>query len=205
MHRHPTGKLLVNAVARKVQRGGKVQRGFTLVELMTALAVLVVLLSLAAPDFGRLLRDSKLSTVTNGLAAAIGAARTEAGKRATWAMLQPADGTDWSSGWIAFADTNMDGRYDQNLDVLVAKGQLPDASFALAGDLAENGAGRPYLMFDALGYSRTLDGGFRTSTIEVQSKAGTPLKARIKVSATGRVRACRPTSPSDPACSPEGG
>ncbi|MDG1582091.1 GspH/FimT family pseudopilin [Pseudomonas sp. GOM6] len=53
-------------------------RGFTLVELMTALAVLAVLLGLGLPAFSGLIERSRADTDMNGLQRALSTARLEA-------------------------------------------------------------------------------------------------------------------------------
>lgn len=55
-------------------------RGFTLIELMVTLAVVVVLLRVCVPGFVSMQRNSELTSAANGLLASINAARTEAMK-----------------------------------------------------------------------------------------------------------------------------
>jgi type IV fimbrial biogenesis protein FimT len=57
------------------------QRGFTLVELMVTLAVLVVLLAVAVPSFRSITLSNRLTTNANELVGAIQTARMEAIKR----------------------------------------------------------------------------------------------------------------------------
>lgn len=81
------------------------QRGFTLVELMVAIAVLAVLLGIAVPSFTDSTLSSKLRTQANDLAAAALLARSEAIKRNQAVTLcASSDGVactgTWASGWI---------------------------------------------------------------------------------------------------------
>ncbi|GAB2808198.1 GspH/FimT family pseudopilin [Dyella kyungheensis] len=57
------------------------QRGFTLVELMVTLAVLVVLMAVAVPSFRSITLSNRLTTNANELVGAIQTARMEAIKR----------------------------------------------------------------------------------------------------------------------------
>ncbi len=85
-------------------------RGLTLIELITALAVLGVLAALAVPTFTELLLDSRRSASVNALVGAVQLARSEAVKRTRpVTVCKTADGlscagsaADWSGGWLVF-------------------------------------------------------------------------------------------------------
>jgi len=85
------------------------QIGFTLVELMVTLAVLVILLTIAAPSFQNVTLGSRLSSYANSLVASAHLARSEAIKRnAVVTLCVSSDGTscgagDWAQGWIVTA------------------------------------------------------------------------------------------------------
>lgn len=74
------------------------QRGLSLVELLTALIMVSVLVSLAAPSFSRMLTEQRLRQATNELRISMVTARAEAIKRgATVAVLPRAQ--SWGQGW----------------------------------------------------------------------------------------------------------
>ncbi len=81
-------------------------RGFTLVEMLVALAVLAVLLAIAAPSFTEASLPSKLRSTANSLVGAAQLARSEAIKRdAVVTLCVSANGAtcgagNWSQGWI---------------------------------------------------------------------------------------------------------
>ena len=52
--------------------------GFTLVELMVAIAILALLTTIAVPSFNQMIASNRLTTQTNGLIAAMNIARSEA-------------------------------------------------------------------------------------------------------------------------------
>ena len=87
-------------------------KGFTLLELMTAVAVLGVLLAIGVPSFNATLRANRLVAVTNDLVTALNIARSEAVKRgqgvsvcAANSALNDCSGTTaWDQGWIVFSD-----------------------------------------------------------------------------------------------------
>ncbi len=87
----------------------KTQPGFTLIELMTTLAVLAVLLGIAVPSFQSLVRENRSTSLTNDLVAGLQVSRSEALKRRSDITLcrrnlagdDCADaGSDWSDGWL---------------------------------------------------------------------------------------------------------
>ncbi len=57
------------------------QRGFTLVELMITMAVVVILTAIAVPSFRHLTLSNRLTTTANDVVGALNAARMEAVKR----------------------------------------------------------------------------------------------------------------------------
>lgn len=77
---------------------GRRAQGFTLVELIAALAVLVILASMSAPSFQRLIANARLQAMASDLQAAMMLARSEAVKRNAQVTLTPSQGS-WLDGW----------------------------------------------------------------------------------------------------------
>jgi type IV fimbrial biogenesis protein FimT len=73
-------------------------RGFTLVELLTVVAITAILSAMAAPAFKGLLASQRARGTTTDLFAALLLARSEAIKRDTQVTLQPVAG-GWQAGW----------------------------------------------------------------------------------------------------------
>lgn len=75
-------------------------RGFTLIELMVVVAVLVVLSTVAAPSFSTFILGQRVKTASFDLASSMLLARSEAIKRNTDVTIAPADsGSGWAGGW----------------------------------------------------------------------------------------------------------
>ena len=95
-----------SATARHV-RGA----GFTLVELMITLAVMVILISIATPGFIGVAQNNRAATQANELLSALHIARSEAATRgvpvsvcASANTTSCAGASDWAQGWIVFTD-----------------------------------------------------------------------------------------------------
>ena len=98
----------------KKQASGKhsprsVSAGFTLMELLMAIAVLAILTTLAVPAFNQFVQSNRLAGQTNEMVAALQFARSEALKRGSWAELcasadQSSCGGSMNDGWIVHVD-----------------------------------------------------------------------------------------------------
>ncbi len=88
--------------------------GFTLVELMVTVAIVAILSAIALPSFTTSIRNSRLASTTNEFIAAVNLARSEAvksnrGSRICASSNGSTCSTDWSQGWIVWADANGNG------------------------------------------------------------------------------------------------
>ena len=96
----------------------RASRGFTLIELMAAIALVAILIGIAAPSFREMMMSVRMTGATNDLMADIGAARSEAAKLNVPVYLcrstdgRSCNGTSWNGGWIVFADTNQSATKD---------------------------------------------------------------------------------------------
>jgi len=90
------------------------QDGFTLVEMLIALAVAAILLGVGIPSFSGAIKNSQVSSDYNGLVQALYLARSEAVKTSELVTVCPKkaiDSTqcgpglnDWKYGWLVFID-----------------------------------------------------------------------------------------------------
>jgi len=74
--------------------------GFTLIELMVAVAVVGVVVAIGMPSFGELLKNNRMVTQANAIIASLQQARSETINRGVSVRIEPlVAGTDWSAGW----------------------------------------------------------------------------------------------------------
>src|SRR3972149_966457 len=74
-------------------------KGFTLIEVMMAVAIAAILVSLAAPSFVRMLADQRVKAAATHLDTAMSVTRSEAIKHNRNVTLQPKSG-GWANGWV---------------------------------------------------------------------------------------------------------
>lgn len=95
----------------------KKQTGFTLIELIVAIAIFGIMASIAIPNYSSFIMENRKSSLYNTLVGTISLARLEAVKTSRVVTmcissnLSTCDDTtdDWNTGWIVFTDLNGDG------------------------------------------------------------------------------------------------
>jgi type IV fimbrial biogenesis protein FimT len=165
-----------------MQMHRRTDNGFSLIELMTAIAVLAVLFGLAVPTFVQIINDNRLTTQANELVSALNYARSEAVKRGdNVSICASTNGTTcsgsnaWNDGWIAFTDSTGTGG---TLDASDALLQVWPATGGLA--LTTNGAS---VRYQSSGMVVTT----RSFTLQKAGCTG-PRSRQVGVALTGRVR-----------------
>jgi len=167
--------------------------GFTLLELLICLAVLVVISGFGLPEMGRLLNRQRIASAHSELQASLSFARGEAIRRSAQVTIcrrsagtgSPAcasSGHDWSSGWIVFADRSAEaGARDPVLgDVLEVHSGV--AQYTTLTFTAPRGAS---LTYDAHGWP---DRNFVGGSFRFCSRSDPSLGKRLVASRLGRLR-----------------
>jgi prepilin-type N-terminal cleavage/methylation domain-containing protein len=90
-----------------MQKGKKsVFGGFSLIELMVAVAVSAILIAFAVPEFNKTMRRNSVEATSNLLQSSFAFARSEAIKRATNVSVvqNTANSSNWPAGWQVILD-----------------------------------------------------------------------------------------------------
>lgn len=161
--------------------------GFTLIELMVALAIAVILLMLAAPLYGQWIADTQVSSGAESIVSGLRSTLNEAIKRNTSVELV-LDPTTKTGGWT--------------VQLPAGGGTLTAAGFTEGADRATftvSPAGSTTVTFTALGVvaAQNADGSAPFEQVDVtQAAASRPLRVLVPVNTpTGRtsgIRVCDP-------------
>lgn len=176
---------------------GRKLAGFTLLELMVAIAVAAILVSVSAPSFRSIIQNNRLVGQSNEIVTAFQVARSEALKRNRSVVICPSsDGatceTSWVDGWIVAEDSAGAGSTTVTLENVIRVWAAPEGQLAIA---------------NAPGFIRFLPRG----AVDLRAGSTFPLDPNIVlsipdsgaeravcVSASGRVTIVNPDDPDAP-------
>lgn len=114
------------------------RRGFTLIELMVAIAVLAITAAVAFPTSKAFMQTNRMASVTNSLTGSIAYTRSEAINRGSpVSICSSSDGasctnTAWELGWIVFTDSGAAGTVD-GTDTILQVAPTADANVSVTG------------------------------------------------------------------------
>jgi type IV fimbrial biogenesis protein FimT len=160
--------------------------GFTLVELVIGVTILAIVLAVAVPSFGQVIRVNRLASQVNEYTASLNFARSEAYKRgipvvvcvANAALSACSTSASWSNGWLSFVDANSNNVVNGG-EVILQKVAAPPGGFTYTPTPSTQRT----IMFRPLSVAPT------NFTLEIyQSGCTGPQKRRITVVSTGRIK-----------------
>lgn len=157
-------------------------RGFNLLELMVAIAVLGILLGWGVPTFREFTRNNAVTVANNDLVTSLNLARSEALRRNRPVSVCPtADGEicgtdeEWNLGWMAFTDRGAAGEVDGD-DVVLQVWQPS------SGGLLFNANDTAFIQYQSTGLTGV------ASTIAIFWDGCSGMRARqVAVIATGAI------------------
>jgi type IV fimbrial biogenesis protein FimT len=161
--------------------------GVTIIELLVALAVIGVMLSLAIPGFLDVAERNRSAAVLNQLVGAVQTARHAAITLRTAVTLcpgSPATGCgardSWHQGALVFADRNGNGRIDAGEDILRSLPPLPDGARVYWRSFRN----RSYLQMSPTGLTNWQNGHF----LYCPASRDVHFARAVIINAQGRVR-----------------
>ena len=167
----------------------RLQRGFTLVELMFTTAVAAVLCAVAMPSLSQLMQSSRACGAHNALVVALNLARSEAVSRQDDVVICPStdqfhcdNSVMWQNGWIVFQDKDGDAVRDANEPLL-------SVSQAQTGVAIASTSGRRHVKYR---YDGSAAGSNLTLTL--CDPRGPAQATTIVINNAGRVRNGKPSA-----------
>ncbi|WP_455208160.1 GspH/FimT family pseudopilin [Kaarinaea lacus] len=173
---------------------GEKQLGFTLIELMVALAIAVIVIALSTP-ISNVFKQNRVTSLEHefvtslnlarsaavGTAAPVSVCRLDPNNPNTCAVAGVGNAR-WEQGWIVFNDPNADGVIDPGEIILQQHGAL-QAGYTL-GEIQRN-----VITYNASGMTPTSAGTWSLC----DPAQDTSLQRAISLSVTGRVSLLTPT------------
>jgi type IV fimbrial biogenesis protein FimT len=111
----------------------KFATGFTLLEIMSTLAISTITLGVGVPVMGGLIDSNRVAGQVNALRGALALTRSEAIRRNQQVVLcKSVDGQNctpnaaWEKGWIAFVDANQNRSREADEALVLVHGELPN-------------------------------------------------------------------------------
>ena len=160
--------------------------GFTLVELLVTIVVVIVLIGFIVPSYQKLIKNNRLTSTANQMLGAMRYARSEAiiaKQRIT--LCKSTDGAQCSQdggydqGWIIFQDAGVLASVDGSDQLLRVFHAADDVS------MFGNSSVSHYVSYVPSGEARLVSGGFQAGTIHICiGEAG----RKLILSSTGRTR-----------------
>ena len=163
--------------------------GFTLVELITAMAVISLLVAIAVPSLQSFTMNDRLRTNINTLMGHLAFARSEAVKRSQQVAIcssgtATACNGNWSDGWLLYVDQDGDGSFDAGEEILRAQQALDgNNSFTSIGI-------NDQITYDYRGYA-TVDS---IGSLQLCDNRSGPHGKTVHIANTGRARLERDTT-----------
>jgi type IV fimbrial biogenesis protein FimT len=164
-------------------RPARYARGFTLTELMIALAVAGILAVIGAPAMGALIARTTAAGTEAAIAGTLRHARSAAVMRNARVLVCPSrdgrrcsPGDDWQHGWIVAKDVDHDDQPDTGDSVIAVQAAMP------AGTRVTTSAGRGEVAFQPTGSAGGSNARF--TICHARGRAG----RAVVVANSGRVR-----------------
>ncbi len=163
--------------------------GFTTIELMVSIGILVVLAALAAPSFTETIKRYRIAAVRDDLMSSIQFARTEAIRRGVAVSMRrtttcgPATTDDWNCGWEIFVDRNANGTRNTNANAALDDTLLQVSTVPAGYDVVQPSNGSSFTV-NVWGQPP-----FRRFVISPQDVGvSSPSTATICINSGGRIR-----------------
>ncbi len=169
--------------------------GVTLVELIIAITVLSVVLTIGLPSMTTYVQDNRILAESNRIIANLNFARSEASSRATSITMSRKSGAnnDWSEGWTMYTDADAGGNsvFVGGVDFLLRDVEAAPAMITVNS----NNSGTSWISYQPSGM---LNEGGNTVVIAICDDRGEAEGRDITINLAGRVSVDTPSADCTP-------
>lgn len=159
-------------------------RGFTLLELLVTLTVLMLLMAFGIPSMSQQIRNNHLKSATLDLYQAVQLARTKAVATNSRVTLRALG--EWHQGWQIFIDANHNGTWEPDELLITEAG--PNSHLDIRGNFPI----RRYISFIGTGEGRyatgRYGGAFQAGTLTLCPAAQSGEGYKLVLARSGRMR-----------------
>jgi len=156
-------------------------RAFTLIDLLTCVALASILLGIGVPALMSMVHDQRVRSASLGLLQSAMLARNESIKRRQPVLVRARD-KDWSKGWEVFVDLNDNAQREPH-EPLLAQRSAPGGVI-----IKGNSPVAHYLRYTPTGQTKRLGGAFQAGTVTICHINGKQSVRRLVLSSVGRLR-----------------
>jgi len=165
--------------------------GYTLIELMSMLAVISILVTVGLPMMNVFFESNRMISNTNDLVAGLNIARSEAIKQQIRVTLCQSDNQlactatgRWEDGWIVFQDPNGNATVDGGERILRLSAAVSGNQTTIRSNDVTNLIANS-VSFTSRGLPKALNGGVQSGTFRICDRRG------LKVNADGATTVAR--------------
>lgn len=160
----------------------KKQSGFSLVEILITISILVVAISLAAPPLTSFIENNRMTTAANNLVSAINLARNEAIARRTTTTIA-GNGNGWTVSFIPLTTTTptaiMTYELDDGIEIDISDSNIQSSGLRFSADgyrdLSTTPATFTFLVCDPdIDFNRTVSVSAAGTTSVTKGTGGCP-------------------------------
>lgn len=156
-------------------------RGFTLLELLVTLSLLIALITMGMPALSGLLERQRLDAAVDTLGRSLNLARQEAILHNQVVTLAPL-GSNWTGDWVVFVDLN------QNAELDAEETALRHIPAMLNLRVVSNPPVSEYVRFNGRGETQLLNGGFQAGRFTLCPRNQTTAARHVIINSVGRWR-----------------
>lgn len=156
--------------------------GFTVIELIIAVAVVSILTAVAIPQFSNLASRTRLDSTVSDFSHSLALARSKAAYRNSKVAVIPA-GATWNSGWTVYEDINSDGKLNQNETVFFQHGPVERSL-----QISEGTTIAHYISYLPNGYTARKNNAYLMDSLLFCAHGTNILSRKLIINYSGRVR-----------------